>query len=413
MNDTIHNSHTSNVSGLLHSLAHNGIISTEDVQKQMEDILDRQYYLQMHDHKIWQGKNGLYYTYIKDSENRRVLKKRNSLIEMEDFLIDYYKNHLSVNDLFYEWASQKLKTKNIQEQTYNRYELDFKRFIKNTDFGKMEVCNVTEEILEDFVINAILEYDLTAKSFSQLRTILNGMFKYAKKKKFTRISISAFFQDLDLSKNMFRKNQKNDEDEVFTDFEVKQITNYVKDNITIWNLAVLLAFQTGLRVGELTALKPEDINWKECTISVNKTEIKIKDKVTGKFTLEVADHAKTAKGEREVIFPDHVIWTLKEIMNINPNGTYLFENENGKRIRGTTINRKLYTICKNLGIPVRSIHKARKTYGTELFNAGTDECIIKDQLGHTDILTSLKYYRKSNHTIQDRKKQIANAIIAI
>lgn len=389
------------------------INSFSELGKQMEDLVEREYYLKMHTHKIWKGSNNSYYTYVLDSDNNRVLKKRNSLKELENFLVDYYKDHLTVNDLFYEWALYKLEIRSIKEQSYNRYEVDFFRFIKPSEFGKMEVCSVTEDDLEKFTISAVLDNNLTAKSFSGLRTILKGMFKYAKKKKYTRLSISSFFDDLELSRNMFRKVAKQDEEEVFTDSEVNQIVSYVKEHISIWNLAVLLAFQTGMRVGELTALQPQDINWGEGTISVYKTEIRVKNKETGKNTVTVVEHTKTEQGTRKVIFPDSVAWTLKEILKINPKGTYLFENENGARIRGTSITSSIYRICDALGIKRRSIHKARKTYCTELFHSGADECVISNQVGHTDIATTLKYYRKDNQTIQEKKKQIEKALIAI
>lgn len=397
----------------LQSCWEDGTISTSDMKKQMEDFMDRETYLRMHQYKIWQGENGKFYTYLPDEENGRILKKRTTMKDIENLVIEFYKNHITVEELFHQWGEYKLATKSIKEQSYNRYETDYRRFIKDTEFGKTEVRKVTEDILEEFIISAILDNNLTMKAYSQLRTIIMGMFKFARKKKYSHISISNFFQDLDLSKNMFRRNQKNDAEEVFTDGEVEQITAYIKDNLSIWNLAVLLAFQTGLRVGELVALTPADIDWERSVLTVNKTEIRIKDKEKGSLTVTVAEHTKTDCGVREVLFPPAVEWTLREILRINPKGVYLFENEHGKRIRGTTISTKIYRICLAIGIEPRSIHKARKTYGTELFNAGVDECVIKDQMGHTDIITSLKYYRKSNRTAEERRSQITNAVIAI
>lgn len=158
--------------------------------------------------------------------------------------------------------------------------------------------------MEKFIISAIFDNNLTAKAFSGLRTIIIGMFKYAKKRKYTSISITSFFGDLELSPNMFRHVVKNDEDEVFTDFEVRQISNYVKEHPTIRNLGVLLAFHTGLRVGELTVLTPDDIDWKNHILLINKTEIKIKDKTTGKYTYAVSDQGKTENSTRNVVFTD-------------------------------------------------------------------------------------------------------------
>lgn len=228
--------------------------------KELQNIVDAQTYLSKHNYKIWQGNNGFYYTYLPDIVKERILLKRKSESDLMKAIIDFYKCHNTVCMLFEEWLEYKKLYRLIKEPSVIRYENDYKRFIYGTDFGNTEVANVTEEMLEKFIISAIFDNNLTAKAFSGLRTILIGMFKYAKKRKYTTISVTNFFGDLELSPNMFRHVVKNDEDEVFTDFEVRQISNYVKEHPTIRNLGVLLAFHTGLRVGELTALTPDDID---------------------------------------------------------------------------------------------------------------------------------------------------------
>ena len=210
---------------------------------------------------------------------------------------------------------------------------------------------------------------------------------------------------------MFRHVIKHDEDEVFTDYEIQQISDYVKEHPTIRNLGVLLAFHTGLRVGELTALKPDDIDWKNHILLVNKTEIKIKDKVTGKYTYAVSDQGKTENSIRNVVFTDSAEWVLHQIIRINPHGEYLFENPEGKRIRGTTMNKRLHGICRALGIKERSIHKSRKSYSTQLLDAGVGDALIISQLGHSDILTTRKHYYRNNHTVIDTKEKLQEALV--
>lgn len=49
------------------------------------------------------------------------------------------------------------------------------------EFGKRKIKNITEIEVEDFILNAIGEFSLTSKAFSNLRTIVYGVFKRAKK----------------------------------------------------------------------------------------------------------------------------------------------------------------------------------------------------------------------------------------
>ena len=52
------------------------IVSFDDLRKQMEDLMNRETYLQMHSYEIWQGKNGRFYTYLPGENGSRILKKR-------------------------------------------------------------------------------------------------------------------------------------------------------------------------------------------------------------------------------------------------------------------------------------------------------------------------------------------------
>lgn len=384
--------------------------SVQERMKELKNIMDTQTYLSKHNYKIWQGNNGFYYTYLPDIVKERILLKRKSESDLIKAIVDFYKCHNTVCMLFEEWLENKKLYRLIKEPSAIRYETDYKRFICGTDFGNTEVADVTEEMLEKFIISAIFDNNLTAKAFSGLRTILIGMFKYAKKRKYTTISITNFFGDLELSPNMFRHVVKNDEDEVFTDCEIQQISNYVKEHPTIRNLGVLLAFNTGLRVGELTALTPDDIDWKNHILLINKTEIKIKDKETGKYTYAVSDQGKTENSTRNVVFTDSAEWVLHQILKINPHGKYLFENPEGKRIRGTTMNKRLHGICRALGIKERSIHKSRKSYATQLLDAGVGDALIISQLGHSDILTTRKHYYRNSHTLAETRDKLESAL---
>ncbi len=387
-----------------------GIENVQERMKELQTIMDAQTYLSKHNYKIWQGNNGFYYTYLPDIVKERILLKRKSESDLMKAIIDFYKCHNTVCMLFEEWLDYKKLYRLIKEPSVIRYENDYRRFIYGTDFGNTEVANVTEEMLEKFIISAIFDNNLTAKAFSGLRTILIGMFKYAKKRKYTTISVTNFFGDLELSPNMFRHVVKNDGDEIFTDFEVRQISNYVKEHPTIRNLGVLLAFHTGLRVGELTALTPDDIDWENHILLINKTEIKIKDKETGKYTYAVSDQGKTENSTRNVVFTASAEWVLHQILKINPHGTYLFENPEGKRIRGTTMNKRLHGICRALGIKERSIHKSRKSYATQLLDAGVGDALIISQLGHSDILTTRKHYYRNSHTLAETRNKLESAL---
>lgn len=367
--------------------------------------------LSKHEYKIWQGNNGSWYTYLPAQENGRILKKRSTEKAIQDLVVRFYKTKLenpTIKELFDEWITQKLEYREIQKGSADRYQTDFNRFFIKTKFAQRHIRQIDEEILEEFIRVQIRDNNLSQKSYSGLRILIRGIWMYAKKKKLTTISISTFFGDLDISRRCFTKKVKEKEEEVFSETEVPIIMKYLKTNQSIWDLGVALVLETGLRVGELSALKHSD--WDGGNIlKVRRTEIRQKNK-QGRNTVLIREFTKTEAGMRDVILSQSGIETLNMISKINPSGEFLFENANGKRIRGNTFNKHLDTVLKNLNLPHRSIHKGRKTYGTTLIDAGCEDSLVMNQLGHTSIETSRKYYYYSNRTRSHQISQIEQAI---
>lgn len=394
---------------LLNYLTSNGTIDLDEVcieyeMKKYEELLSK------HPYDIWQGKNEYWYTYLPDAKKGRVLKKRSTEQNLKNLVVEYYREqeeNPTIAEVFREWLEKKIAYKEIQKGSADRYETDFERFFINTGFADKRIKRVEEDELEEFIRMQIAEKNLTMKAYSGLRILIRGIWKYAKKRKWTTISVSEFFGDLDISRNTFRKVIIEKEDQVFSEDEVPAIAQYIRENITIWNLGVLLVLQTGVRVGELSALKHED--WQSNILKIRRTEIRYKDE-NGKNTVGIKEFAKTDAGVRDIILSESGMETLRLIVKLNPNGEYLFENEQGKRIRGNTFNKRLDGILKQLGFHHRSIHKGRKTYGTTLIDSGCEDSLVMNQLGHTSIETSRKYYYFLNKTKEHQVQQIQKAI---
>lgn len=55
------------------------------------------------------------------------------------------------------------------------------------------------------------------------------------------------------------------------------------------------------------------------------------------------------------------------------------------------------------------MHKIRKTYATNLLNAGVDEKIIQKQMGHTDISTTKGFYYYNNRNVDEARAILTEA----
>ena len=394
----------------------NDIISIDTMLNDME-TMERNKLLALHPYAITEtvdkktGKT-LYCTYLpNEKKGKRTYKRRQTRKELEDLLVAFYKEQeekIYLSTVYHEWIEKKLKERDIKQETYDRYNDNFERFFVNYKhpITKKQFKYITEDDLENYIRSVIRDLHLTHKAYEGCRTLIRGIFKLAKKKKYTLISITRFFGDLELSSNLFKRKVVKKRKEVFLKKEIIQVTDYLNKNIDIYNLGILLAFHTGLRVGELSSLKPTDIDGQ--IIQVQRTEVKYRDE-NRKWKIEVRDDTKTEAGDRELIIPTCAKDIWNKIIELNPNGEYLFENH-GKRIRGNTFNKRLATICDKLNIPRRSMHKIRKTYATTLIDKKVSESFIQEQMGHSDISTTRKLYYFSNEFEEEKYKQIEEAV---
>ena len=201
-----------------------GMIDIALLQKNIE-MEKRENLLKNHPYKIWEGKDGKWRTYLPDKEKGRVLKKRNTKKEVENIVVEYWREqeeNPTVKEVFQEWRDYKFEIKEISAATYDRYGVDFERFFR--DFGNRRIKSVSEIDVEDFLLRSIAEYSLTSKAFSNLRTLVYGIFKRAKKKKYISFSITEVVSDMEIGKNAFKKVIKEDYEEVFMDDEKPKVT---------------------------------------------------------------------------------------------------------------------------------------------------------------------------------------------
>ena len=396
----------------LYSNLTNDIISvthTQDIMTQAE----RQYYLSMNPYKITES-NGVWMSYLPDEKSKygRTKRTRKDLRQLENVIINYWKskNSTTVGELILEWAEHKrligMKRNKFKKQTYDRYLTDFHRFFDGTEFVDMDLDGLLAVDVEDFIIERIDTLDLTAKTYSNMRTLLRGSLNYYVKRHPLSFDPESFFRSLDLRAYFADKEQK---PQVFSDVEIHMIKKYIQEHEeSVISYGILFVFYTGLRIGELSALKWEDVF--DDYIYIHRTEERYKNEY-GKYEFHIRDTPKTAAGQRRVFLTDEAQLIINRMRELNPNDEFVFMNKEGERIKGNIYTNKLKRICKSLGITPRSMHKARKTYASNLFRNQVDESIITDQMGHTDIKTTKEFYRfnvRNSNDIQDTIKKAIN-----
>lgn len=363
--------------------------------------------LEKHKYAITNGKDGKWRTYLPDEEKGRRMIKRNTREAVEDAIVEYWKAQIdnpTVKEVFEEWNDRRLKLGKISAATHIRNRQIFNRHF--SEFGQTNIKTITPENVEEFLEEQIPEHELTSKAFSNLKTVTRGILKRAKKRKLITFNIAEIFDELDVSDRDFEITIKNVEDEVFSEEETEKVIKWLVGNErTLLNLGILLMFVTGVRVGELSVFQWND--WNGCAFRIHRTETRYKVD-GGTYQYDIKEYPKTPAGVRSAVVPPHCLWIVKEIRKLNPFGEFVFE-KNGNRIKTYSFRRKLYRICRTLGIKQKSPHKVRKTYASILLDNQIPEKNVIELMGHTDISCTKEFYSRDRKS-SEKKAELLDKI---
>lgn len=389
--------------------------SSDYVNINMLDIDDlimlkkKQKYLDMHPYSIWQSKDGRYwYTTLPDKTKPRGVRqiRRNSEEEMQASIIEYWEEHshqTSIEEVFTDWNDDKLQLKKIGELTHLRNIQLFNKHFKSISAKSIEEINPDD--LAEFLENQLVEFSLTSKAFSNIKTLVRGMVKFARKKGLITFTDYDVFGLLDVADRAFKKVIKEDDEEVFNDVETPIILNYLQRNLDIRNIGIILMFVTGVRVGELVALKHKD--FVDNTVRIRRMEVRIPNP-DGGSRYEIKDFPKSEAGIRDIIVPESYQWIIDKLQRGNPEN-YVFVNYENIRLTTNSIRKRLWYVCDKLGFKHKSPHKVRKTYGSILLDNNLDARFVQEQMGHADIRCTEKHYHLNRRTKKE-KSEIINKI---
>ena len=165
---------------------------------------------------------------------------------------------------------------------------------------------------------------------------------------------------------------------------------------------ILLCLYTGLRIGELLALKWSDVDFKKGLLSVNKS---CYDGVlNGKYT-RVVDTPKTARSRRIIPIPKQLIPMLKSL-NKRSIGELVVSNK-GKIILVRSYQRTFELLLKKIGLKHKGFHSLRHTFATRALECGMDVKTLSEILGHKNATVTLNRYA---HSLLEHKTQMMNRL---
>lgn len=343
---------------------------------------------------------GYIQTFVRDeSSNKRRVIRAKTRKDLEDKLVSFYtglsdNGKHTIDECFNEWIEYQSIDK--RPSSINYYKSAYKRHfssVKNIyieDWGGYEIkVHSKKEIARN---------KLTQKGYSNYKTVLYGIWHYAKDKKIISYRIEEIADELkrELGHSFYpSKRALNPDDEfVLSVDESNKVKEFCLKSGRLDDLGVAFMLETGIRVGEEVALRKADISLEGNAVYIFTTE----ERVGSGANYAVSDKPKTEAGIRKVLLTNEAKMIAKMMLEkSNPQSEYLFSDKKIDRYPTKKIRDRLTRICKYVNIKKCSPHTLRRTYITSLYEAGVPEKIIIKQVGHVDYDITEKYY------IYDRK----------
>jgi len=313
----------------------------------------------------------------KDGKNRRVSVVKNNKTratekEAYEELQEKINKILNPKQEYHNLGYYKKKYLEFKKPTlaYNSY-IAFKNKVEIIkDNEKIE--NITKIKYDKKLIELRKKY--SPNSIKLACVVLNNFFQFIKKYYIPNFDVRLEFK--------LTKDEKAMELQKIKYLEYNEIENILKSikNNTVRNIAIL-QLHTGLRIGEALALTPNDVDFKNKTITINKTKL-----INGQIT-----SPKTISSVRIIEISDFI---AKLLLNYISSHKFIFKIT-------------YMTILKHLKPLNVHTHIFRHTHVALLIEQNIPIKVISERLGHSDINTTLSIY---THVTENMKIDLRNKL---
>lgn len=289
--------------------------------------------------------------------------------------------NLTVKNLFEQWFD--VIKLNVKESTFTNYFMKFQKHILPM-LGGMLYDKLTTESLNAFV-QVKIDSGLSAKYVADIVGLIKSVCRFARKR----------FNYTDKSENMVIPKPQKQERKILNMLEYNSLIVYLAANPTASNVGILLAVYTGLRIGELCALRWSDIDLEKRIIAVRHTVQRIRNIDSG--TRIVITPPKSGSSVREIPLPDCVVPFLKRIKSFE--GAFLLSGTE-KSVEPRTMQYRFKSILRKINLSDVTFHSLRHLFATNCIALGFDLKTLSEILGHSSVEITLNRYV---HSSMERK----------
>lgn len=294
------------------------------------------------------------------------------------------------NDLLDEWLNY--MQMQVKQSTYACYARLISTHIAPY-FEDMKINEINQTVLTQF-ISGKLENGrvdgrggLSEKTVKDIMSILNSTLKYAEIVYEVKKPVFLKWRYSNLNKPI----------EILTEKEQEILENYLMENMDMAKFGVLICLYSGMRLGEICALRWEDIDLGQGIFHIRRAMQRIYLPNNPKHTKMIIDLPKTQASIRDIpiasVLSDYLCDYYRQV---EKSDSYFISSRGDKFLDPRTYQAKFKIYLQNSGLRYRNFHSLRHTFATRCIEKGMDVKSLSEILGHSNVTVTLNRYVHSS-----------------
>lgn len=340
------------------------------------------------------GRTKLGYVYGK---TYREVKEKLQIMKTESFDAPEDNFTVTFEKVSIEWMHKEKLI--IKESTLSKYAKILENHLL-PEFSKMEIQKINSFAVNQFVAKKLKngrldgKGGLSSKTVQDMVMVLKSILKMAVDEYSCKVQI----------KNAVMPDRKKRKISVLTVDEQKILSGYALEDIhDLKRLGLLMCMVTGMRLGEICALRWSDLDLNSGILKIRHTLQRIQNisaKASEKTSV-IIDTPKTNSSIREIPLTNAMASILIAVKP-EEEDSYFLTGRDDKYMEPRTYQYYFSRTIEHLNITPLNFHGLRHTFATRCIENGFDTKSLSEILGHSNVNITLNRYV---HTSMDAKKR--------